>query len=857
MRQLNLTKRLFWIVAFFVLCANAFVISYLYEQAENLAKIRAYSKAKTLQDYFMSMRYVYHQQFLESGIDLNDSTVGFLPAHASTHISEEFLKRSNQGISIQNVSDRPRNPVNQSDALETKAIAYFNQNPDKNETMELIRDDKKEFFFFTSPLRIQPYCLVCHGEKNEVLPYIANRYDNAYGYKLGEVRGLTSIKIPKTTLSDDVVELFWKEVLFSSLVMFALLGFMYMAIKELTKRDVEQKKELEALVLTRTEKLAQKSMELEKAYMQQQHLYTILRTVADSNQILITTQTLEDLLYETAKCLFSNESFAHVKIALYEHGALHVKESFGFDEEHEINALEAMVFKEGGFRIITPQSDDLPYNCELSIVRYNVSEAYITVLKSDKFASNALGIMSICTTMPDGFSLEERSMIEELAGDIGFAINSFMQKESILKLSYYDSLTNLANKVLLTERIKMCMNINKQNKAYGALLFMDLDNFKSINDLKGHDAGDKLLEMMARRLEHETEDNNIVARFGGDEFAILLPNLGTVLEEAAKKAEEIAIGILIATKEPFIIENHPFYMTVSIGIGLFDGNESVEVLLSHADSAMYTAKTDGRNMIRFFDPYIQKVMEEKSFMLQQLRDALDSKQFLLYYQPQVDQNAHIIGVEALIRLKKSNGEMVSPIHFIPLCEESGLIVPLGQWVLNEAMAQVKHWADDLEKSKWRVSINVSTKQFIREDFVSIIQSALADAAIDPALIRLELTESLLIGDTAKALEKVHALKALGISLSIDDFGTGYSSLQYLKCLNVDELKIDQSFIRDFIENRSDALIVETIISIGKNFNMEVIAEGVETEEQFMKLKELGCHYFQGYFFGKPTPTESF
>lgn len=856
MRQLNLSKRLFWIIAFCVFISHGLVVLYLYHQAENLAQMRAYSKAKTLQDYFLSMRYVYHKQFLESGIDLNDSTVGFLPAHASAHISEEFLKRSNQGISIQNVSDRPRNPVNQADALEKKSIAFFNQNPDKNESIELVKEGDKEFFFFASPLRIQAYCLVCHGEKNEVLPYISKRYENAYGYKLGEVRGLTSIKIPKNTLFDEVITFFWKEMLFSSVVMLLLLSLMYIAIRELTKRDVEQKKELEALVLERTKNLAQKSIELENAYAHQKHLYSVLRTVADSNQILITTQTLDELLYETARCLFANDSFAHVKIALWDKDALQVKESCGFDEEHDVNSLEQKVFEECGSLIIKPKSENIPQTCQATMMRYHVSEAYITVLKSDKFARSALGILTVCTTMEDGFSPEERAMIEELAGDIGFAINSFMQKESIVRLSYYDSLTNLANKSLLIEQIKLCIHANKRSRTYGALLFMDLDNFKSINDLKGHATGDQLLIMMAQRLLNYTQDNNSIARFGGDEFALLLPSLDTELENAAKKAEEIAMQILVATKEPFMIDNHPFYVTVSIGIGLFDGEEDVATLLSHADSAMYTAKTDGRNTIRFFDPYIQKVMEEKSLMLQQLRDAIDSKQFLLYYQPQVDQHAHIIGVEALIRLAKPNGELIPPMQFIPLCEESGLIVPLGQWVLKEAMMQVKLWENDALKSQWRVSINVSTKQFEREDFVYSVRSTLEETAIHPALIRLELTESLLIGDSTKALEKIRELKALGVSLSVDDFGTGYSSLQYLKCLNVDELKLDQSFVRDFMLNRSDALIVETIISIGKNFNMEVIAEGVETEEQFERLKAMGCQNFQGYFFGKPTPPTS-
>ena len=855
MRQLNLSKRLFWLIAICVFGANVLVVFYLYQQAGNLAQMRAYSKAKTLQEYFISMRYVYHQQFLQSGIDLNDSTVGFLPAHASSRISEEFLQHSSQGISIKNVSDRPRNPQNKANALEKEAIAYFNQNPEATEKIALVKEGKAEYFSFMSPLRIEPYCLACHGQKSEVLPYIAKRYENAYGYKLGDVRGLTSIKIPKSMLFDEVVVYFWEEALFSVLVMILLLILMYVAIHQLTKRDVDQKRELEALVIERTKTLVDKSAELEKAYVKQKHLYSVLRTVADSNQILITTQTLEALLHETALCLFANDSFAHVKIALYEKEALHVKESHGFDEGYEVNEIETFVFKNGGFRIITGASEDIPQNCREMITRYHVSESYITVLKSDKFSDIALGVLSVCTTMSGGFSSEERDMIEELAGDVGFAINSFMQKESITKLSYYDSLTHLANKMLLTEQISICLESNKHDAVYGALLFMDLDNFKSVNDLKGHKVGDKLLIMMAERLKKQAKETHRIARFGGDEFALLVPNLGTDIENAAKGAEEIAMQILIATKEPFIIDNQPFYMTISIGIALFHGDEHVEELLSHADSAMYNAKNDGRNTIRFFDPYIQKVMEEKSSMLQQLRDAVDAKQFLLYYQPQVDQEAKIIGVEALIRLKKANGELVPPMCFIPLCEESGLIITLGKWVLYEALTVLKQWENDAQKAHWRVSINVSIKQFEREDFINVVRLALEKMEVNPTLVRLELTESLLINDSTKALMKIHDLKALGVSLSVDDFGTGYSNLQYLKHLNVDELKIDQSFVCDFMTERNDALIVETIISIGKNFNMEVIAEGVETKEQFEKLKEMGCHYFQGYFFGKPTPPE--
>ena len=855
MSQLNLTKRLFWIIAFFIIAAQSIVVVYLYHKSEELVQKRAYSKSKTLQDYFVSMRYIYHQQFLASGIDLSDATIGFLPAHASSYISEEFSKRSTDGITIRNVSERPRNLMNKADKLEEEMIEYFNKNPQENEKMKLLSDGQKEFYFFSAPLRIEPYCLSCHGKKEEVLPYIARRYTTAYDYKIGDVRGLTSIRIPKNVLFDPVMELFYKEVIFSIGVMSFLLILMYFTIKEQTKRDVEQKKELEKLVNERTKGLVEKSVELEAAYAHQKHLYSILRTVADSNQILITTKTLEELLHETALCLFNNDSFACVKITLFEKGTLHVKESQGCDNLQNTNAMEEYVFKHNTSLIVTPSSNNLPFTCNDIIEPYGITEAYATALTSDKFSKYPLGTLSIATTLEGGFSPEEREMIEELAGDIGFAVNSFLQKESIVKLSYYDALTGLPNKTMLSEHLKIALQSCKNTHTKGALLFLDLDNFKSINDLKGHSSGDALLIEMALRLEHYILNQGLVSRFGGDQFAILLPNLGLHIHEAALSAEEIALKILQVSKEPFLIDGHLFYLSASIGITLLSEDESCDVLMSRADSAMYLAKSAGKDTIRFFDENIQKIMEEKSLMLQELRDAIEGKEFELYYQVQVNTQADIVGVEALIRWIHPTRGMVSPAAFIPLCEEIGLIVPLGQWVLEQAVRQVSLWQEDHQKSQWRISVNVSTRQFEQENFVTLVTNIIQRANINPSLIRLELTESLLIGDTKSALEKITELKTFGISLSVDDFGTGYSSLQYLKELSVNELKIDQSFIHDFLHQKSDALIVEAIISIGTKFNMEVIAEGVETKEQFEMLKAMGCQNFQGYYFGKPLPPQ--
>jgi len=856
MRQLNLTKRLFWMIAFLVVTSNVFVTTYLYHQSQIVVETRAYSRAKSLRDYFLSIRYVYQQQFVQSKIDLNDNTVGFLPIHASSHVSDEFKQKSKDGITIRNVSDRPRNVDNKADEIEKKAIDYFNANPKAEEKMELIQNKNEPFYFFSSPLRIEPFCLQCHGKKEEVIPYIAKRYSEAYDYKLGETRGIVSIKIPQKSTSDAIMEIFWKEVIFGWLVVAILLGLMYMAIRQLTKEEVEQKKELERVVTARTKSLAQKSLELEKAHAHQKHLYSILRTVADSNQILITTKNLDELLKQTASCLYSNDSFSQIKITLWKNNRLEIKESCGFGKEVAITFMEEYAFTHDDSLIVTAFSQTLSTDEKKIILKDGVTEAYATALRSDKFAKLPLGTLSIYTTLKNGFSIEERDMIEELAGDIGFAVNSFLQKESIIKLSYYDPLTNLPNRAMLGEKIQFAVSACQRTKTYGALLYMDLDNFKSINDLKGHPSGDKLLILMAQRLEKLIQQNDVLSRFAGDEFAILIPNAGIEMLEASKFAEDMAIKILSAIKEPFIIEQHSFYLTVSIGITLFDEHTTVEKLIAQADSAMYTAKAGGRDTIRFFDENIQKTIEDKSFMLHELRDAIDAQEFVLHYQIQVDVDAKVIGAEALVRWQHPGKGLISPAWFIPLCEESGLIVPVGKWVLKEAISQIVRWREDKEKSKWRVSINVSARQFEQEDFVVFVEEAILSAHINPALVRLELTESLLIGDTIGALEKIKKLKAIGLSLSVDDFGTGYSSLQYLKQLSVNELKIDQSFIRDFLVQKSDALIVEAIISIGTKFNMEIIAEGVETREQFERLKEMGCKNFQGFYFGKPTLPET-
>ena len=429
-------------------------------------------------------------------------------------------------------------------------------------------------------------------------------------------------------------------------------------------------------------------------------------------------------------------------------------------------------------------------------------------------------------------------------------------EEEILKLAHYDMLTGLPNRVLLKKYIQTSLKRSSRNSEYNALMFIDLDNFKVVNDTIGHDVGDLVLVEAALRIKNAIREDDIVARLGGDEFVVLVDMSKKNRDTAINNVEVIAQKILDSLEAPYIIENYDLRVTASIGIKLFnDESLSMDELMKYADSAMYNAKEEGRNTFCFFNPELQEIMEDKILLTDNLRKAIDSNSMSLFYQPQVTSEKNkIVGVEALIRWNSTNG-IISPASFIPIAEESGLIIKLGEWILDEAIKQIKLWESDSEKKNWRISINVSPKQFEDKTFMPVIKAMLLKHDVETCKIRLELTEGILIQNINETLKKLHKLKEMGLSLSIDDFGTGYSSLSYLKQLPMDELKIDQSFIRDIIEDENDEIITQTIISIGKKFGLEVIAEGVETKEQYEKLISMGCKYFQGYLFFKPMRVE--
>lgn len=434
-------------------------------------------------------------------------------------------------------------------------------------------------------------------------------------------------------------------------------------------------------------------------------------------------------------------------------------------------------------------------------------------------------------------------------------------------LAFYDVLTGLPNRRLLLDRLSQALVTCVRTRQHGALMFLDLDHFKVLNDLHGHDIGDQMLVKVGRRLRECLREQDSAARFGGDEFVVMLEGLSMDIEEAVLQAEAVAEKIRLTLSRPYLLhrtgvsgeaEELVHRCSSSIGITVFrDHGEEIDQLLKWTDMAMYRAKEAGRNTIRFFDPAMQAAVEKRAAMEADLHEALAQKQFELFYQVQVDAARRPQGAEVLLRWHHPQQGLVPPQEFIPLAEETGLILLIGNWVLDSACAQIKVWHEDPLLHNLSLSVNVSARQFRQPDFVELVQAAVKRHGIPPMSLKLELTESLVLEDVADSITKMKTLKEFGVSFSMDDFGTGYSSLSYLKSLPLDQLKIDRSFVRSIASDSADRVMVMAIVDLSMNFELDVVAEGVETEQQFMLLHRYGCGNFQGDLFSRPVSLADF
>jgi diguanylate cyclase (GGDEF)-like protein/PAS domain S-box-containing protein len=429
-------------------------------------------------------------------------------------------------------------------------------------------------------------------------------------------------------------------------------------------------------------------------------------------------------------------------------------------------------------------------------------------------------------------------------------------EREIKSLAYYDRLTGLPNRRLFLERLQQALASSQRSGRKGALLFIDLDNFKLLNETSGHESGDQLLSEVARRLIATV--GGAAARLGGDEFVALLENLSVDANEAAAQAKRTSEAIIAALNAPYALARGVTHSSPSIGVAVFsDGSATSHELLKQADIAMYAAKAAGRNTLRFFDPEVQAALAQRSEAEAALRLAIRDQRFVLHYQAQVDSEGEWIGAEALLRWAHPERGLVAPGEFVPLAEETGLIIPIGRWVLRTACETLSAWADDRRTGSLHLSVNVSARQFNQADFVAEVSEALRVSGAPAARLTLELTESVVLDDLEGAVGKMKALKELGVRFALDDFGTGYSSLAYVARLPLDQIKIDRGFVRNLPTSVNDAAVAHTIITLAESLGLGVIAEGVETEGQRLFLERHGCPQFQGFLFAKPMPREAF
>ncbi|QTF94353.1 MAG: EAL domain-containing protein [Halomonas sp. BM-2019] len=456
------------------------------------------------------------------------------------------------------------------------------------------------------------------------------------------------------------------------------------------------------------------------------------------------------------------------------------------------------------------------------------------------------------------------SAVRDAAGRLTHYVATFSDlterkaaEQEIHQLAFYDPLTGLPNRRLLLDRLEGTLKDSVRTGQFGALVFLDLDHFKRVNDTLGHQAGDLLLQRIAERFGEVLRETDTLARLGGDEFALLLHDLGHEADAVARLVERVAIKLQGVLEAPIRLAEERLIVTASLGITLFRDHETtLDEILQQADMALFQAKSAGRNALSFFDPEMQRRLQVRARLEGDLRQALPRGELRLHYQVQVDESGTVNGVEALLRWQHPQRGMVSPAEFIPLAEESRLIVPIGNWVLETACRQLAVWAADPRTARLTISVNVSARQFRESDFVERVLEILESTGAPAHRLTLEVTESLFVEERDDARDKMLRLRERGITFALDDFGTGYSSLAYLRRLPLDQLKVDQSFVRDLLEDEASMAIVASIIALSRSLKLEVFAEGVETEAQRAWLAEHGCRSFQGYLFGRPVPVEA-
>ena len=673
--------------------------------------------AREIYGIMMATRRVFQQVFIDKNIPITNQTIGLLPAHAMSRISKDFGNWNQSGILFNNVSDNPRNPSNMADQYEMVAIRWFREHPKEKELLRrIITDDKVSYLHYSAPIYIEPYCLNCHGEKEDAPESIQLNYDKAFGYKEGDLRGLVSIKVPTRKFDDRFAQI-WGQQIAKTIIGYAILFF---ALGML----------LDRLVLNRLVKLKASATDIAN-------------------------------------------------------GAYHTRvESLGADELTDL----ANTFNKMALRI-----------------EHDLAE-------------------------------KQKSIAQ------------------INHLANYDDLTGLPNRSLLSDRIIQLATSAKRSGQYAAIALINIDRFKTINNARGISFGDQLLINIGKRISKSLREGDTLAHLAADEFALILPNLGQHSLLASRHALSVIDKIHHALLRPFSINNEKISITASFGITLFpeELDNNAESVIRRANTAIHRAKENGGNQTAFFETDMGEIAEQRFQIERSLRSAIDTRELRLYLQPQVDNTGQIISAEVLLRWQHPERGLLPPGIFIPIAEESDLIIDLDSWVLSEACQLLAQ--ETVHGNPLHLSVNLSPRHFRQRGFVPWLRDMIRATGVDPTQLTLEVTEGILIEDIDAAIVKMNQLAEQGIHFSLDDFGTGHSSLSYLKRLPIHELKIDKIFVQDAPTDPDDAALVETILSVASHLHLKVVAEGVETQQQVDFFKNYPSVLYQGYFYGKPKPA---
>jgi len=883
-------------LAMLILFASILTISYM--NIDRKIYHQTLSIARDIRALIMSTRRIYHHQFLESQVPITNKTVGFLPAHSLSRISEDFKNWANSGIHFNSVSDRPRNPRNMADELELEAMQFFRKNPDEEERMtrQLNVKTGQEYYHYSRPIWIEQYCLKCHGKAEDAPPTIKKRYKKSYDYQVGQLRGLMSIKLPISSHYEKAIEQWQSNIL--KLLPILLLTWIILAywfrrhiglrlekLQDIAKRigrgeyntlSIEKNSNDEiGTTLVSMNSMASRISQREQSIKQANILYKILSM---TNELLLRRVSSEQIYQEICHIAVTHGQFNLAWICLLESEQLRTvaldgsvigfANAIGLNEDAGCaypSTISSYILEGRPVIINDLQNSDLSGHWDAISAQFGISStAQIPLIIN----TEVIGVLSVCAVNCDYFRPEIINLLQEVCRDIAFALDINQKEkeriaaaEQVTYISMHDQLTNLPNRNWLVKRLQQVVAGAVHHQHIGAILFIDLDNFKLINDSLGQQIGDEVLRQTATDIVEILQEEDSLVRGSGDEFIVLLEELSDDADKARTQAEAIVAKIQNKLKVSRIIDQSRIDLSASIGIVLFPvDNKNASELIQCAATALHAAKQDGKNSSRFYHSEMKMLLNRRLNMEADLRSALENQEFEMYYQPKIStSDDSLAGAEALIRWNHPEKGIVPPDQFIPVLEETGQIIAVGNWILKTVFSQVSEVFSQQSSHHdgIRYAVNVSPLQFQQADFVANVKQAIEDSKVNPNDIELEITENLLISDASNTVVKMAQLKELGIHFSLDDFGTGYSSLSYLKQLPLDVIKIDRIFISTMLNESSSADIVETILDIARRFRLQVIAEGVENEDEMQFLKQRQCHIIQGYFYSKPLPAQDF